>query len=391
MKKLISVLLIALLLFCAAGAEESGVFCKLHYDHVLELPMVTELDYNFVDEVAIETLDLWAGGCTAVATVTDNGETLVGRNMDLNISHKPAFIIRTKVPGFYETLGLAYLFNDFMPDYDTVLSSGLSEIQYKLLPFLCTDVMNTEGLYVETNMRNGEAWPTGDGKFICSGTNPDAETRVFVAAIPRYIAERCATVEEALQYVSSINVYTQSEPTSWNFCFMMADATGRYGLLEIACNRMVWHEGQRAQANFYIAEEFASIEELGAGLGRYAVVTEGIDKVQSADDMYALIDRASYFQMYSYDGCAYDYRSEFVGTNPWWTTEFVLDEVNADVIDAELTRIRGEINAMTREQRADRNVYWESTFTEVANCTARTLFVRFFENDEYTLTLGFEN
>ena len=390
MKKILALIFANLLLTNSTAFAGTGIMCEKRFDHVLELPICTELDYDFIDKIAIEALDLWGGGCTAVATVTEEGETLVGRNMDLNISHKPAFIIRTNVKDCYETLGLAYLFNDFMPDYDTVLAEGLTPEQYKLLPFLCTDVMNTEGLYVETNMRNGEAWPTGDGKFICSGTNPDSEIRVFVAALPRFIAERCATVEEALSYVETLDIYTQTEPTSWNFCFMMADATGRYGLLEIACNRVVWHEGQRAQANFYIDEEFASIEELCAGLGRYDVVTAGVDEVKNADDMFQLIDRASYFQMYTPETCKYDYRSEFVGTNPWWTTDFVLDEANKDQIDAEITRISREISAMTREERADRNVYWESTFTEVANCTERTLFVRFFENDEYTLTLAFD-
>lgn len=384
-------LVCAILLLCAASAEEGGLMCELRFDHVLEMPVCTELDYDFADEVAYDLLDLWGGGCTAVATVTDAGETLVGRNMDLNISHKPAFIIRTKGEGFYETLGLAYLFNDFMPDYETVLESGLTPEQYKLLPFLCTDVMNSEGLYIETNMRNGETWPTGDGKFICSGTNPDAEQRVFVASLPRFIGERCATVEEALAYVETLNIYTQTDPAAWNFCCMMADATGRYGLLEVACNRAVWHEGQRAQANFYIDKEFASIEELGAGYGRYEVVTSGIDAVQSEADMYALMDDASYFQMYTPETCRYDYCSEFVGTNPWWTTSFVLDEENRGLIEKEITRISGEVSAMTREERADRNVYWESTFTEVANCNARTLFVRFFEDDACTLTLGFDD
>ena len=391
MKRCLALVCAILLLLCTAQAEEEGIFCEVRFDHVLEIPVCTELDYDYIDEVAIETLDLWGGGCTAVATVTDAGETLVGRNMDLNISHKPAFIIRTKVEGCYETRGLAYLFNDFMPDYDTVLESGLLPEQYKILPFICTDVMNAEGLYIETNMRNGEAWPTGDGKFICSGTNPGAEKRVIVAALPRFIAERCATVEEALAYVDTLDIYTQSEPTAWNFCCMMADATGRYGLLEVACNRVVWHEGQRAQANFYIDEEFASIEEMGAGYGRYAVVTAGADEVQNADDMFALIDSATYFQIYTPEACRFDYRSEMVETKPWWTTEFVLDEANRDLVEAEVTRISGEIAAMTREERADRNVYWESTFTEVANCTARTLFVRFFEDDACTLTLGFDD
>ncbi len=36
------------------------------------------------------------------------------------------------------------------------------------------------------------------------------------------------------------------------------------------------------------------------------------------------------------------------------------------------------------------NELWESSFSLVANCTEKTLFVRFFEDDNVTMTVGFD-
>lgn len=37
----------------------------------------------------------------------------------------------------------------------------------------------------------------------------------------------------------------------------------------------------------------------------------------------------------------------------------------------------------------EKTLDWESSFTDVINCTEKTLFVRFFENEEKTMTLDF--
>ena len=333
----------------------------------------------------------WGGHCSAIAKRTDAGHMLVGRNMDLNISEKPAYVVRTKVPGHCATVGLSY-FYAVVPDYADVKEHGLDENTLALLPFLCTDVMNEHGLYMETNMRTGECWPNGESKYACSGTNPGAALHVPAGLLPRLVGECCTDVDEALEYVKTLDVYTASgSAVAWNYCFMMADASGRHGLLEIAANRIFWREGQCAQTNFYVTPELAATEQYKAGLGRYEFLTQNISNVQNSEDMYDLIRKVSYFRIYDPDSCLFDPRSEFVGLKGAFTSDYLTEDANREEVWAYMREIGAGARTLTREQMQKVNKYWESTFTLVADCTEKTLFVRFFEDDSRTLTLSSVN
>lgn len=359
------------------------------FEYVLDMGVFRAPDYKAAEAFIAQRHDKWGGLCSAAAATAANGDMMVGRNMDLNISNKPAYIVRTRADGAYETMGLCYI-PTFGPDYTSALEDGVPDTFAGLIPFLCTDVMNSEGLYVETNMRTGEYNARGASAFGCSGTNPDGR-RVCSLILPRYLCERCATVGEALEYVKTLDIYTPSSgQMDWNFCFMMADAAGRYGLLEIAQNRISWLEGQRAQTNFYITAAFAADETMKAGLGRYAVLMSGIDGVRSEKDLYALMDDVSYFQIYTPEKCRFDCRSEFVGTRGNWTSEYVLDPANREEVNAAIREISENTRRLSRQELRDRCRQWESVFTLVANCTKKTIFVRFNENNAHTLTLSFD-
>ena len=358
------------------------------YDYVFDAGTYTDLDYDYASKYFLEHYDNYGGGCTAVAKVNSKGEMLVGRNMDLNISNKAAYVFRTDVEGCYKTVNLMYTFRDYSPDYEDVLENGLPEEFNKIMPFLADDVLNEKGLYVEVNMRYGEYWPTGEVKYSCSGTNPEAEEKVYMFTLSRYIGEHCATVEEAIEYVKSLNVFSQDG--YWNYCFMIADASGHYGLLEFALNQVIWHDYQPAQANFYIDPTLQEFEELKAGVGRYNKVMEGIDAVESEEDMFKLIDSASYFQFYDPENCQFDYRSENVGALAFASYDVCMDENYKDFLDAAMSQMSMEVKSKTRQQLRDANEYWESAFTEVINCNNRTLFVRFYEDDNLTLKLTVE-
>ena len=384
----------ALVLTCCVGcgAEKApasnDVTLTPVYDYVFDAGTYTALDYDFADAYFAEEYDNYAGGCTAVAKVNEAGDTIIGRNMDLNISNKAAYIMRTDVEGCYKTLGLAYTFRDISPDYAEVRENGLPDTFAKVLPFMADDVLNEKGLYIEINMRFGEFWPTGDSKFSCPGTNPDSDTRVYMFQLPRYIGEHCATVEEAVEYAKTLNVY--SKDGYWNYCFLIADATGHYGVLEFGANQMIWLDGQQAQANFYLSEELAEIQELKCGVGRYDKVMAGIDAVQTREDMFALMDSVSYFQFYDPENCQFDYRSENMGAVPFATYDILMEEENRPLIDEALLEIHDYVSTLSRQELQNANEYWESAFTEVVNCNERSLFVRFFEDEAKTLTLTFD-
>lgn len=360
------------------------------FDHVIEVETYSHLDYGFVEDYIAKHFDFRAGMCSTAAVMTKTGTALVGRNMDLLISNKPAYVVRTAVPGSFETIGLGF-FHLMGPDYEEVLEQGIPETYEKCLPFFCADVMNRSGLYASTNMRSGEWNPDGSAKNVCSGTNPNSARRVSAMVLPRYLCEQCETVNEALAYLRTLDIYTTDRPDmNWNFAFMLTDASGHCGVLEIARNGISWLDGQRLQTNFYLSERFAQDQQYPIGVGRYRLMEERFPSVRTRDDLLGMMDDVSCFQSNLPDQCRYDFRSELVGRKEGWTYAFVTAPENQEIIMQEGYQIQRDVTTMSRRELQDACAYWESTFTEIADCTTRTLFVRFFEDEARCLTLGFE-
>ena len=363
----------------------------INYTEIFERVIMPEtfksLDYANAD---IKAYEKFGGGmCSAVAKYT-GGKMLVGRNMDLYICHKPAYLVRTAVEGYYKTVGLSF-FHRSGPDYEDLKKSGIDDEFAKVLPFFCTDVLNEKGLYMETNMRLGERLDNGQRRYTCTGTNPASDKRVCSAILPRYVVERCADIDEAIEYVKTLNIYSPAtEDMDWNFCFMLADASGRYGVMEIAQNEVSWLENQCCQTNFYLTDKFQKGEKYKLGLGRYEKLTSLIDDVKNEDDILSLIDGVSCFQVYHPDVCRFDYRAEYVGFPESWTTEFVLDEKNRDTVYKKAKEVEEKVNALDRKGLMDKCLYWESTFTCLVNCTDKTMRVRFFEDEEKVMRFEVE-
>lgn len=356
--------------------------------YLYEVEPYTELDYVAAEKFYAKNYDKWGGGCSCVAKNLDDGRTVLGRNMDLTISNKCAYVVRTECKNKYKTFGLAYTFRDYSPDYDIVKENGLSEEFSKILPFICDDIMNEQGLYIEVNMRNAEVWPGGQDKFACSGTNPFSKERVYMFGLSRYIAENCATCEEAVKYAKTLNVY--SEEKYWNYCFMIGDAYGNYGLLEFCNNEVYWLPKQSAQANFYVNEYGYALQDTKTGIGRYENLINGIDAVKTKEDLFNLINTVTYFQTYDPYNCKYDPRSENLGSLPGFTYDLLLNAELKDITMKIFEECVKPIRNMDRQALRDACMYWESAFTEVADCYEGTIMVRFFENDDMKYKLSFD-
>lgn len=363
------------------------------FDSVYETEVYKKLDYDYAGKFFEEKYDGWnfTGGCTAATKVLPGGDTVTCRNMDLTISNKAAYIVRTNCEGKYSTVGLSYI-NMFGPENKDVEREGLDNNYTKLLPFLCTDIMNSKGLYIETNMRMGEFDEKGVPVFGCPGTNPDAQYRVCSMVLPRYLCEHCANVDEAIDSVQNyLDIYTDTlKGFSWNFCFMISDPSGKYGLLEIAKNKVSWLPGQQAQANFYITKEFFEQELYRCGLFRYDSVMNILNSASTEEDMFNIIDNVTYLQVYSRTP-KFDVRSEYIGIEDDWTTSYVLDPKNKDIVQARIDKNINKVQSATRQELKNMNMFWETVFTVVANCNKKTMNVRFFENNDYRYTLSFEN
>lgn len=356
----------------------------------------TSLDYDFANQYFKETNDNWGGGCSAVSAIV-GGKRLVGRNMDLNISNKCAYVVKTKLPGKYETVGLAYTFRDVSPDYEIVKSEGLGEKFSKILPFMCDDVMNSQGLHIEINMRHGEKDADGNDVFGVEHTNPNAETRIYVFNLCQYIALNCGDLNSAKEFLAEkLDVYSQKN--YWNYSFVITDAEGNSALLEFGNGRYYWTEangdGVVAQTNYYVNEECNKMEEIKTGLGRYETLMSGIGAVSSKRDLFELMKKIQYSSFYlPYAECManhFDPRSEVIGEQEGMTQDFVMNPSNQEQVEKSLDEINGKYRSLSRKEKQEMNSLWESTFTEVVDPQAKTIEVRLFENDSYLYRISFD-
>lgn len=387
------------------------------------------INYDYGDKFWSDNNDNWGGGCTAVTKELSNGHRVVGRNMDLNIANKAAYVVRTNAAeGRYKTVGLAYTFRDYAPYYEDVKEKGISDEFKNILPFLCDDVMNDQGLHIEVNMRHGEVDFAGNDQFSLEGTNPDGTRRVHMFELPRYIGDHCKTVAEAKEYVKTLDIYSKNG--YWNYCFIISDSTPQgethAALLEFSAigylgdvyNSIVDEEDQVlavnwideediskidwvgvgetnkevfckvsavAQANFYLNWWAYQREDMKSGEGRFMTIQSLINDVDSTGEMYDLMRRISYSWFYEdYELCKkyhFDPRSENLGEFQGGTYDFLFKEDIEDVIAELFNASNEEIRNMTRKQKEEKGGIWESTFTEVVDVTTQTIEVRFFENE----------
>lgn len=385
------ILLILCLLLSLVGCKQQNKveFTKLA-EYVYDLGTFTEIDYEYGNAHISENYDGWGKdqGCSAIATANSEGNVIVGRNLDLSISHKPGYIFKTDVSGLYKTINVAYTCYSG-PDYVDTENGNVSEDFIKEIPFLATDAFNEEGFYIEINMRTGEYNEDGSSKFGCSGTNPNANTRLCATVLVRYLADHCKNIEEALALIDTIDVYTiNSDALDWNFCFLMADATGDYGILEFVDNKAIWLDKQKCQTNFYLTKEYYDKEIYRAGLGRYDLLMSGIDSVETVEDMKELIDQVKYSYIYSYEISPFDVRSEYVGEE--YTSDILCDDNNIDAVTEMLEYYEDLFHSKTREELMDKCAYWESIYTTVTDINNKQISIRFFEDDNRTFVYSFD-
>lgn len=384
LKRLIVFALATTLLF-ATGCSGDKTKTEKVFKYVYDLGTYTSLNDQKADQYFDKEYNNWGGGCTAVAKKLDNKDLIVGRNMDLNISNKLAYIHKTKLKDCYETIGLTYTFRDISPDLDDFKKNGLSKEFRNLIPHMADDMLNSEGLYVEINMREKETMEDGSDKFSNSGTNVSSDHKVYIFELPYYISLHCATVKEAVDYVKTLNVY--SKKGYWNYAFMIADAKGNYGVLEIANNKVYWKDKQNCQTNFYVNKNLNKIQQNKVGVGRYDLAVKDVKKVKNEADMMKLMKTLNYSNFYKPDTCKFDIRPECVEDGVPY--DYVMQPKIKSMIYDKVRQEGQAIEKMSRQELQDANKYWESTFTEVVNCNEKTIRVRFFEDKKQEVTLKF--
>ena len=236
-------------------------------------------------------------GCTAMAKRNNKGEVIFGRNMDLDISQKPAYVFKTTF-GKYKNFCVVYA-PDFYLDYADLQKKDEIEqdVLDKTLTITC-DALNEKGLYIQADIREETdktycyGLHSSRGETTRADGKPWSELRAPTTIICQVVSQNCATVKEAIEYLNnSYDWYTSPAPgmnygfVLNNIAFMIGDATGEYGLIEIAQDEICYMPYQFGHANFYVNPKWNALNPVGIGVGRLAMVSEVIGAPQTLEEM----------------------------------------------------------------------------------------------------------
>ncbi len=268
-------------------------------NYVIELPDFTDASVEqrglAITNSQFDKLIRPGGGCTAMVKKNDKGEVIFGRNMDLDITQSPAFVYKTTF-GKYKNFCVSYAPNVFATYAEMQQMDSLPEAFTSMVPYISTDCLNEKGLYIEVDLRER------DDKLLCFGLHsthgettradgkPWSELRAYTMSIPQLVSQNCATVKEAVEFIkNSYDFYTMAPYgagyTMVNMGFLLGDATGEYGLIEVAQDEVNYIPYQFGHANYYITPKWSALQSWGPGYGRLDMVSKVIGAPQTLEEM----------------------------------------------------------------------------------------------------------
>jgi len=328
------------------------------------------------------------GKCSCAVKTIENGDTIVGRNLDNTQSIYPIYVGRTNIEGFYPTVYVTQL-QDLGPSYESCVKKGVPKYMSAASAFLATDSLNSEGLYIEINMRDNQKDENDEFVFSCSGTNPGSDLRLNACELPTYLTLRCKDVNEAVDMLNTLDVYTTKDEESWTLSLLLADAKENYGVVEFGCNEIKWLSLQNIQTNYYLSEDLSRIQQHKQGLGRYEYLDKNLPNVESEKDMLKLMEGVRYSEIYNLDNPSYDIKSEFAEYIEGITNESLEDDSYWQKVLEDFQPEANQYHSMNKNEREEANTYWISLFTSIVNCNKKTLSLSFFEEYSISYCLDF--
>jgi len=323
--------------------------------------------------------DIFKQGCTGTAKRNSNGEVIFGRNMDVDVSQTPAFITCIK-GGKHQALVFTYKGSNGYR-YDQLAEMDKDADYLLSIPYTGTDAMNEAGLYIETNMREMDS----NYNLYCSGTNP-GKTRAQFLSLPALVATNCATVDEALEFINdSYDWFTpgfvlDGDSCIWNTAFLMGDATGNYGLVEIAKNHVYYTPYCQGQGNYYINPEIAQYAVNGSGYGRLAAALKGLPKCETEQEMMDNMKECMWKKELLNPGCL-GYSDYLINVNDRRNTP---EAEMQKGFEAKMAPSRPAAEAYFKgDEKALRDAgnVWTTSFNFGVNCAKRHLMLRLWERE----------
>ena len=373
-----------------SAKDGEGIYTDLG-DYVIEIADYKDADFDAASKALEEKYGIIDGACTACAKLDSKGHVLIGRNLDNQVSQCPAFFIHS-TQGKYETLSLRYM-NSEKYTYEEFKNTGYKDKDFlNSISFCVTDSMNSEGLYIEANVR--EPYP----EFINTGNNP-GKTTVYVPMLVAMVARNCATVEEALDYMrNEINIvstpyYNNTIPTQYGY--YIADATGEFGIIEVIANEVYYLPYVSAQGNYYLTPKWSVVENNGTGYGRVQAALDGLPEVDNLEEMMAHMEKPMWKNSVLYMENAYldengkacfvddagnpsiDFRSDF-------SNSIALDE-NGNVIDSDDYECKARSDARWMMDDKNFDIVKKTICDKVKAMNWKDKLLRYYEGDEEDL------
>lgn len=318
-----------------------------------------------------------------------------GRNFDWEYDEDVDVVIKTskkKCNGVkYDTLGVAHLFN-FTKEYiDKRPGSELFDI----LPFCIVDGINSNGLYINTNVvsRYDNPGPT----YV----KPGAFTQQTpMSAVCREILDFCGDVNEALDRLDKMTIAINNSliESGQELHWLIGDKSGACVVVEIVNNQLVV-VNKTFMTNFYLngttplandkyytpADVPTHIPSVENGLGlfsqgveRYNIISDKLQSGTLNNDPLTLLDFFSNDLKYTRT------YTNFESGDPVWYSEFTgIGNLTIDspTTDFEPTLISA-LNKFKNRLRTDQIKTWQTVHSCVYDTDNNNLFIKTQENDK---------
>ena len=250
------------------ATDINGLMDWILDNHFYGMPNPLNTDFDF--------------GCSTFAAVTPEGDHLFGRNFD--VPETDTLLIYSHPDGAYESIGMADL-GVFGVGHTYPISpdAPLGELVMIISPYIVVDGMNEMGVGVGILQLNVEETHQDNGK-------PD----LLVFCAIRGILDNCASVDEALEFLESYDIHSDTE---CDYHLFITDTSGRYVVVEWLDGQMVVTERPSCTNSIVAPGEFYDMgcpdNRLGtidACLAEAPVVTEQeamdiLELVQNEDGM----------------------------------------------------------------------------------------------------------
>ncbi|MDO4467914.1 MAG: linear amide C-N hydrolase [Bacillota bacterium] len=348
---------------------------------------VTFYDYDYAFEPTRKFFEkrFKLGGCSSV----QNG-MIRGRNYDWTYDEEPAFVIHVPATeNRYASVGVARSAG-MTP---ALIESGEDFEILRLTPYGTLDGMNDQGLTINMNVVNYKE--KGDFRMKTEDTSDD----IFPAMIPRLVLDYAANIEEALELIDQMDVYSMADENELHFMLTGKTSATNPTFKTIAIEfipdeNQVYKmhvidkfvEDKEIMTNFHLTDFDGSEESLTEhpmGYERYQVLFENYEMGNTVAGMRELMKKVYYTR-------AYDLSDE-----NFWYTEYSkgdltmknrgLKNLKGDVCNAgEYEDVIGDmVDKFLHRTRSDKAPSWQTVHLSVYDIEHLTLSVIPQEGDDH--------